>query len=172
MSPGKLTYLIDCAARLATESTQNHPRDGQIVGPRIVADVTPDYSQPLAGIVALLEEGRRVAVRYVNAVLTTTYWLVGRGLVEHEQAGKSRADYGSQLLKRLSRDLQSHYVRLLSVLEPEARRHYEAEAIRGDWSVRQLDRQISTLAYQRSRSSKGGARPMMKYKQQLVSPKI
>jgi len=36
----------------------------------------------------------------------------------------------------------------------EARRHYEAEAIRGGWSVRQLDRQISTLAYQRSRPSK------------------
>ena len=46
----------------------------------------------------------------------------------------------------------SHYVRLLSVAEPEARRHYEVEAIRGGWSVRQLDRQISTLTYQRCRS--------------------
>jgi hypothetical protein len=45
----------------------------------------------------------------------------------------------------------SHYVRLLTVVDPEARQHYEDQAIRGDWSVRQLDRQISALAYQRSR---------------------
>jgi predicted nuclease of restriction endonuclease-like (RecB) superfamily len=38
----------------------------------------------------------------------------------------------------------------ISVFDPEARRHYEVEALRGGWSVRQLDRQISTLAYQRS----------------------
>ena len=44
----------------------------------------------------------------------------------------------------------SHYVRLLSVDNPTARAFYEAEAIRGGWSVRQLDRQISTLFYGRS----------------------
>jgi hypothetical protein len=35
----------------------------------------------------------------------------------------------------------SHYVRLLKVEKPEARRFYETEALRGGWSVRQLDRQ-------------------------------
>jgi predicted nuclease of restriction endonuclease-like (RecB) superfamily len=44
----------------------------------------------------------------------------------------------------------SHCVRLLSVSDVTARRHYEAEAIRRGWSVRQPDRQISTLSYQRS----------------------
>jgi predicted nuclease of restriction endonuclease-like (RecB) superfamily len=44
----------------------------------------------------------------------------------------------------------SHYVRLISIADAEARRYYEAEALRGGWSVRQLDRQISTLAYQRT----------------------
>jgi hypothetical protein len=38
----------------------------------------------------------------------------------------------------------SHYVRLLSVNKPEARAFYEAEALRGGWNVRQLDRQVST----------------------------
>lgn len=47
----------------------------------------------------------------------------------------------------------SHYVRLLSVTEPNARRHYEAEVLRGGWSARQLDRQISTLAYQRGQTA-------------------
>ena len=46
----------------------------------------------------------------------------------------------------------SHYVRLLSIPDEDARRHYEQEALRGGWSVRQLDRQISTLSYHRSRS--------------------
>jgi predicted nuclease of restriction endonuclease-like (RecB) superfamily len=41
----------------------------------------------------------------------------------------------------------SHYVRLLSVSDPEARRFYEREAIQGGWSVRQIDRQIATLPF-------------------------
>jgi len=44
----------------------------------------------------------------------------------------------------------SHYVRLLSVEKPEARAFYEAEALRGGWTVRQLDRQIGTQFYERT----------------------
>ncbi len=47
----------------------------------------------------------------------------------------------------------SHYVMLLKVKKPEARRFYETEALRGGWSVRQLDRQISTLFYERTLAS-------------------
>lgn len=175
------------------------------------------YDQLLHGIVTLLEEGRRSSARSVNAILTTTYWLVGERLVKHEQGGAERAAYGAELLKRLSRDLGSrlgrgfsernleqmrqfylhwpnpktvsadsdppgttgnsqtlsakslpafqsafplswsHYVRLLSVPEPAAKRYYETEALRGGWSVRQLDRQIATLAYERSRTVPGNS---------------
>jgi hypothetical protein len=45
-------------------------------------------------------------------------------------------------------------VRLLSVDNPQARGFYESEAIRGGWSVRQLDRQISTQFYERALRSK------------------
>jgi predicted nuclease of restriction endonuclease-like (RecB) superfamily len=48
----------------------------------------------------------------------------------------------------------SHYVRLLSVENPVARAFYEAEALRGGWSVRQLDRQVSTQFYERVTHSK------------------
>jgi predicted nuclease of restriction endonuclease-like (RecB) superfamily len=41
-------------------------------------------------------------------------------------------------------------VRLIPIADAEARHYYEAEALRGGWSVRQLDRQISTLAYRRA----------------------
>ena len=48
----------------------------------------------------------------------------------------------------------SHYTCLLSVQKPHARVFYEAEAIRGGWSVRQLDRQISTQFFERTSRSK------------------
>jgi predicted nuclease of restriction endonuclease-like (RecB) superfamily len=48
----------------------------------------------------------------------------------------------------------SQYVRLMSVENPQARAFYESEAIRGGWSVRQLDRQISTQFYERAVRSK------------------
>lgn len=48
----------------------------------------------------------------------------------------------------------SQYVRLMSVGNPQARAFYESEAIRGGWSVRQLDRQISTQFYERAVRSK------------------
>lgn len=51
----------------------------------------------------------------------------------------------------------THYVRLLSVKTPEARAFYEAEALRGGWSVRQLDRQTSSLFYERTALSKNKA---------------
>lgn len=48
----------------------------------------------------------------------------------------------------------SHYVRLLSVESANARAFYEAEALRGGWSVRQLNRQIGTQFYERTALSK------------------
>ena len=48
----------------------------------------------------------------------------------------------------------SIYVRLMSVKSPEARAFYEAEALRGGWTVPQLDRQISTLFYERTALSR------------------
>jgi predicted nuclease of restriction endonuclease-like (RecB) superfamily len=51
----------------------------------------------------------------------------------------------------------SHYVRLLSVRTLEARRFYEAEALRGGWTLRQLDRQIGTQFYERTALSRNKA---------------
>jgi len=48
----------------------------------------------------------------------------------------------------------SHYVRLLSVKNALARKFYHAEALRGGWSVRQLDRQIASQFYERTASSR------------------
>jgi len=48
----------------------------------------------------------------------------------------------------------SHYVRLLTVKDASARAFYESEALRGGWSVRQLDRQIATVLYERTALSR------------------
>jgi predicted nuclease of restriction endonuclease-like (RecB) superfamily len=51
----------------------------------------------------------------------------------------------------------SHYVRLLAVRNPEGRRFYETEALRGGWTIRQLDRQIGTQFYERTALSRNKA---------------
>ena len=69
------------------------------------ASKTDDYRDLADGICGLLEQARRKAAQAVNALLTATYWEVGRRIVEHEQKGNDRAGYGEALLKRLSADL-------------------------------------------------------------------
>jgi hypothetical protein len=69
------------------------------------------YSDTLADVVELLEEGRRTAARSINALMTATYWLVGRRIVESEQGGQGRAAYGQAILQRLSADLTRQFGR-------------------------------------------------------------
>ncbi len=69
------------------------------------------YDQVLTDLVALLKESRRAAARSVNAVMTATYWLVGRRIVEQEQQGEERAGYGKALIERLSSDLSKRFGR-------------------------------------------------------------
>ncbi|MDQ0045389.1 PDDEXK nuclease domain-containing protein [Variovorax boronicumulans] len=56
----------------------------------------------------------------------------------------------------------SAYVRLLAVKDSSARRFYEAEALRGGWSMRQLDRQISSQFYERTALSRNKAAMLQK----------
>ena len=82
---------------------------------KVKADLVPagatDYDGLLARVSALLEQGRRATVRTANAILTATYWEVGRQIVEYEQGGRARAEYGEVLLKRLASDLTARYGR-------------------------------------------------------------
>jgi len=69
------------------------------------------YDDLLAEVADAIEKARSVAARSVNAVMTITYWHVGRRLVEQEQQGAARAGYGERLLKRLSLDLSKRFGR-------------------------------------------------------------
>lgn len=73
------------------------------------------YDTLFADVVRVLEDGRRAAARSVNAVMTATYWLIGRRIVELEQGGQARAGYGEALLVRLSADLTARFGRGFSV---------------------------------------------------------
>jgi predicted nuclease of restriction endonuclease-like (RecB) superfamily len=192
------------------------------------------YETILREVAGLLESARRASIRATNTIMTATYWEIGRRIVEFEQGGSGKADYGKQLVENLSRDLTarfgrgfgrsnlfqmrafyltyskivqtvsgqfnnfvsnqkiqtvsgksgtivqtvsaqslmgvaqrfplpwSHYVKLLAVQNPEARAFYEAEALRGGWSVRQLDRQIATQFYERTALSRNKAAMLKK----------
>ena len=69
------------------------------------------YYDVLADISELVEQARRVAAEAINSVLAATYWEVGRRIVELEQGGKARAEYGEGLVKRLSADLTAKHGR-------------------------------------------------------------
>src|SRR5450756_1464191 len=70
-----------------------------------------NYGVWSGGIAALLEEARRQSARSVNAVLTATYWEIGRRIVEFAQQGETRAAYGDEAIGKLSRDLTKKFGR-------------------------------------------------------------
>ena len=89
-----------------------------------------DYDGLLAEFVSLLETARHTSARTVNAIMTVTYWQIGRRIVEVDQVGKGRAEYGRQLLERLASDLTKRFGRGFSRANLEyMRRFYERWAI-------------------------------------------
>jgi hypothetical protein len=70
-----------------------------------------DYDSVFSGVVEMLDAARRASARVVNTLMTATYWEIGRRIVEHEQAGEKRAEYGEELVRRLAADLTKQYGR-------------------------------------------------------------
>lgn len=67
------------------------------------------YDSLILSIGELLKDGRKKAARAVSNTMVHTYWEIGRQIVEYEQKGNVRAEYGSDVLNRLSRDLTDRY---------------------------------------------------------------
>ena len=63
------------------------------------------YRDLLQQISDTYTQGRNQAVQAVNTHITQTYWQVGRQIVEFEQGGKARAEYGKALISKLASDL-------------------------------------------------------------------
>jgi predicted nuclease of restriction endonuclease-like (RecB) superfamily len=142
----------------------------------LVRSPSTDYGGVLADVVGLVDAARRGAVRSVNAIMTATYWAIGRRAYREmvqTASGESPVAEGPKKVQTASGQLASRddvatvanhlplpwsqYVRLLAVRNPEARRFYETEALRGGWTIRQLDRQIGSQFYERTILSKNKA---------------
>ncbi|HEX8279111.1 MAG TPA: PDDEXK nuclease domain-containing protein [Segetibacter sp.] len=67
------------------------------------------YDKLLSNIGLTLELARGNAVNAINRELVKANWEIGRHIVQYEQDGNERAEYGSELLARLSKDLQHLY---------------------------------------------------------------
>src|SRR5262249_49207114 len=70
-----------------------------------------EYNSMLNRVVSLIDDAHRVSARTVNALMTATYWLIGRHIVEFEQGGKSKAKYGEELIDQLAADLTARFGR-------------------------------------------------------------
>ena len=134
----------------------------------------------------ILKNARQKAYTAVNSAMVEAYWKIGRRIVEEEQSGRERAEYGKEILQNLSKELTeefgkgysyrtlreirqfylmfsdfekwrtvsakltwSHFQKVLRVSNEKARIFYLTEAAENMWSVRTLDRNISTLYYNR-----------------------
>ena len=139
-------------------------------------------------ICSIIESARNYAYQSVNIALLERNWFIGYRIAEEELNGNKRADYGIELIKKLSKELTkkygkgfdrsnlyrylsfyksfpqivdalsrqtkiylswTHYRTLLQVYDKKARDWYEKEAIEQTWSVRTLQRNISSQYYYR-----------------------
>ena len=57
----------------------------------------------------ILTQSKKLAYQSVNNILTTTYWQIGKEIIEFEQGGKNRAEYGEATIKQLSGDLTKQF---------------------------------------------------------------
>lgn len=66
-------------------------------------------------IKALINEARHHVVRSVNTAMVITYWEIGRRIVEEEQNGSNRAEYGKYLIENLAKELTADFGKGFSV---------------------------------------------------------
>ncbi|MBG6109574.1 putative nuclease of restriction endonuclease-like (RecB) superfamily [Flavobacterium sp. CG_9.10] len=75
-------------------------------------------------VVDLLQQSKQQVVRTINQTMVYTYYEIGRMIVEEEQNGKDRAEYGKQLLKGLSKQLNNEFGKGFSVVNLENMRKF------------------------------------------------
>ena len=74
------------------------------------------YSILVDRIGSTLKQARENAIHAVNTELVKANWEIGRHIVEFEQEGKEKAEYGSALLSNLAKDLKNKYGNVNTVI--------------------------------------------------------
>ena len=132
------------------------------------------------GIKNILTTARNKVYQTANFAMVEAYWNIGKSIIE-EQGGNEKAEYGTGLLKELSKQMTqdfgkgftvanlknmrqfyltfpngyalrselswTHYRLLMRVENENAREFYMQEAVKSQWSTRQLERQINSFFY-------------------------
>ncbi|MBR4629266.1 MAG: DUF1016 family protein [Treponema sp.] len=140
----------------------------------------------------IIEQSQKIAFKTVDAILVQRNWFLGQRIAVEELKQKERADYGAEIIKKLSKELTAiygkgfdksnlyhflnfykefpkivdlpsrqfngvlswtHYRVLLQEKNEQARTWYEKEAFEQTWSVKTLQRNISSQYYFRLLSS-------------------
>lgn len=182
---------------------QGGAADRQLLRDHVVVVLENALQDIYAEIKETLLISRNQAYSAVNFAMVQAYWHIGRIIVEHEQNGSLRAEYGKAVLQGLSERLTeefgkgfdvrnlrnmrafyrafpkwnavrseltwTHYRALLRVEDDAARRWYMEECIKSGWSSRQLERQISTLYYDRLLASRDKS-PVIAEAGELIEP--
>jgi len=86
--------------------------------------IPENYNNIRSEIVELLKTARSAAARNVNSIMTAVYWEIGRRIVETEQAGAARANYGDELIKQLATDLSTQFGRGFGVVNLSQMRRF------------------------------------------------
>lgn len=159
-------------------------------------------TQLFSDVCGIIDHGRQQAYSAVSNTMIETYWQIGKRIVEEEQQGKERAEYGEQILDNLSQKLSlkygkgfstrylrsfrkfyliipdyeiwksrfpnltwTHIFKTLRVEDTTAICWYLETASKEMWSVRTLDRNISTQYYERHYSQ-----PQLPTKEEQPNP--
>ena len=80
-----------------------------MIDKEIIEKKEGDYNTLISSIGMLLEKARKRVYSQINQILVKTYWNIGKQIIEYEQKGKEKAEYGSKLLDNLSKDLRLRY---------------------------------------------------------------
>ncbi|MBQ6440167.1 MAG: DUF1016 family protein, partial [Mogibacterium sp.] len=75
----------------------------------LTTEMDYEYESLLQNVGNALSKGRQKVASYIGTQTVRTYWKIGKYIVEYEQNGHEKAEYGSTLLKRISRDLTDRY---------------------------------------------------------------
>ena len=134
-----------------------------------------NYSFLLHDIKSILDKGLSKAYKAVDNLKVQTYWQVGERIVR-EEIQQQRADYGQQIIKQLSLDLNihertmyrilkfyktypilttvlselswSHYLELIDIENQQERQFYEVFSVKESWSVRLLQDKIKAAEFE------------------------
>ena len=147
-----------------------------------------EYKELIENIGSVFNKAKNKIISAINVEMLDAYWKIGRNIVEFEQKGHLKAEYGSKLLLRISKDLKliygkgfsrsnlsymrqfyikypnretvshklswSHYFELLKIDDDLAWEFYQNQAIKENWTVRELKRQKNTGLFHRLALSK------------------